>query len=87
MIAAIIALGVVAAAQLALFLWVLQAGAVERDRLLDRIQAPDAPRLAAIAETFEPDGRDFPKPDDIAAPVEITWDDDLQLINAEEYTN
>lgn len=87
MIAAVIALGVVSLAQLALFVWVLQTAAVERDRLLDRIQAPDAPRLAAIAETFEPDGREFPKADDIAAPVEITWDDDLQLINSEEYAN
>ncbi len=83
----IIVLGVVAITELAVIAYILRMHAEERHRLLDRIQAPDAPRMAAIADAFPQDpGREFPSPDDvIPASAEIRWDDDLQLINAEEY--
>ncbi len=85
--AGIIILGVVALMELAVIAYILQINAVERGKLLDRIQAPDAPRMAAIADAFPQDpGREFPSPDDvIPASAEMRWDDDLQLINAEEY--
>ena len=67
----IIVLGVVAITELAVIAYILRMHAEERHRLLERIPAPDAPRMAAIADAF--------------ASAEIRWDDDLQLINAEEY--
>ena len=43
----IIVLGVVAITELAVIAYILRMHAEERHRLLDRIQAPDAPRMAA----------------------------------------
>lgn len=86
-VAGIIALAVVAVVELGVIAYILQINAVERHKLLDRIQAPDAPRMAAISDAFprEP-GRDFPSPDDVVSrSPDVPWDDDLQLINAEEY--
>lgn len=82
MLVAIIALSVVVAAQIALFAWMYQQQAVERALLLDRIQAPDAPRLAAISEFAEPGGREILPPDPF--PTEIPWDEDLQFISTED---
>jgi hypothetical protein len=45
--------------------------------------------MAAISDAFprEP-GRDFPSPDDVVPKSpDVPWDDDLQLINTEEYDN
>lgn len=83
MLAAVIALGVVVLAQLGLFAWVYQQQAVERASLLDRIQAPDAPRLAAFSEFAAPDeGREVLPADPL--PVDLPWDEDLQFISTED---
>lgn len=80
----IIILGAVALAELACIIYILQIHAQERHKLLDRIQAPDAPRMAAIGDLF-PDGREAPSADEALPPLDLPWDDDLQLIsNSEE---
>lgn len=80
----IIVLGAVALAELACIIYILQIHAQERHKLLDRIQAPEAPRLAAMSEAFPQEGREFPSPDDALPPLDIPWDEDLQLISTEE---
>lgn len=82
----LIILGAVALAELACILYILRLHAQERDGLLDRIQAPDAPRMAAMSDMFPPDGREFPSPEDALPPLDIPWDEDLQLISTEENT-
>lgn len=83
MIAAVISLGIVCLAQLGLFLWTYQQNAVERNALLDRIQAPDAPRLAALSD-FAAEGREAPAAEELVPPIDMAWDDDLQLISTED---
>jgi hypothetical protein len=82
----VITLGIVAALELGVIAYILQINAVERHKLLDRIQAPEAPRMAAIADAFNQDaGREFPSADDVIPPLpDVAWDDDLQLISTEE---
>jgi len=86
--AGIIALGIVALVELGVIAYILQINAAERHKLLDRIQAPEAPRMAAIADAFPDPGREFPSADDVVPTIpDSAWDDDLQLINAQEYDN
>ena len=79
----IIILGVVALAELACILYILRIHAEERHKLLDRIQAPEAPRMAAMNDLF-PEGREAPAPEDVLPPLDLPWDDDLQLISTDE---
>lgn len=79
----VIILGAVALAELACILYILRIHAEERHKLLDRIQAPDAPRMAAISDLF-PEGREAPAPEDVLPPLDLPWDDDLQLISTDE---
>jgi len=85
MIVGTIVLGVVAIAELAVIGFILRIHAEERDGLLDRIQAPEATRLAALND-FYPEGREAPTPDEVALPIDLPWDDDLALISNEENT-
>lgn len=78
-----IILGIVAIVELGVIAYILQMHAQERSRLLDRIQAPDAPRMAALND-FYPDGREAPSPEDVVPPLDMPWDDDLKLISNEE---
>jgi len=78
-----IILGIVAIVELGVIAYILQMHAQERSRLLDRIQAPDAPRMAALND-FYPDGREAPAPEDVVPPLDMPWDDDLKLISNEE---
>lgn len=80
-----IVLGVVALAELAVIFFILRMHGEERHRLLDRIQAPEAPRLAALNDLY-PEGREAPTPDEVALPIDLPWDDDLALISSEENT-
>lgn len=83
----IITLGVVAVIELGVIAYILQINAVERNKLLDRIQAPEAPRMAAMADAFSDPGREFPSADDVIPPLpDVAWDEDLQLISTEENT-
>jgi hypothetical protein len=44
--------------------------------------------MAAIADAFPDPGREFPSADDVVPTIpDNAWDDDLQLINAQEYDN
>jgi hypothetical protein len=83
-----IVLGFVALVELGVIAYILQINAAERSKLLDRIQAPEAPRMAAIADAFPDPGREFPSADDVVPTIpDSAWDDDLQLINAQEYAS
>lgn len=79
----VIVLGVVAVVELAVIGYILQINAVERHKLLDRIQAPEAPRMAAMADAFNDPGREFPSADDVIPQADMPWDDDLRLINSD----
>ena len=76
----IIALAACCAGQIILLAWIYRENAAERSRLLDRIQAPEASRVAAYEAFASPPGRDFPEVEDVVPPVDLRWDDDLQLI-------
>lgn len=81
----VIALAVVAALELGVIGYILQINATERHELLDRIQAPDGARMAAIADAFPDPGREFPSADDVIPSLpDVAWDDDLALISTEE---
>ena len=79
----VITLGIVALMELAAIVFILRMHAEERHKLLDRIQAPEAPRLAALNDMYPP-GREAPAPDEVALPIDLPWDDDLALISTEE---
>lgn len=70
-------------AELAAIVFILRMHAQELSHLLDRIQAPEAPRLAALNDLY-PEGREAPTPDEVALPIDLPWDDDLALISTEE---
>lgn len=81
----IITLGFVAVVELVVIGYILQINAVERHKLLDRIQAPEAPRMAAMADAFNQDaGREFPSADDVIPQSDMPWDDDLKLIYSDK---
>lgn len=82
---ACIVLGIVVAMELAVILFILRMHAEERSGLLDRIQAPEAPRMAAWNDLI-PGGREAPTAEEVIPPVDLPWDDDLQLISTEENT-
>ena len=84
MLASVVILASCLAGMLVLHAWVYRENTAERARLLDRIQAPEASRIAAYESYASPPGREFPEPEDVVPPVDLRWDDDLQLIGSTE---
>ena len=82
MIFAVITLGVVAIANAALAAFVFWMGHKERAALLDRIQAPEAARLATYTQSLDT----IPTAEEVEAQigVGVQWDDDLQMLMSEE---
>ena len=84
MLAAVIALAICCIGQTFLLAWIYRENTAERSRLLDRIQVPEASRVAAYDAASSSPGRDFPTPDETVPPLDLRWDDDLQLIGSME---
>lgn len=73
---ALLAITFLAFAELVALTYVVWTNARERQGLLDRIQAPDVARAAAVEALMHPDARE-PEPDPYDTPV--LRDGDLQL--------
>jgi hypothetical protein len=82
MIAAIIALSITTLANAGVACFIFMMGYRERSLLLDRIQAPEAARLASVAQTLD----NIPTADEVEAAVglNVPWDDDLRMLMSEE---
>jgi hypothetical protein len=82
MIAAIVILGVTTVVNGGLAAFIFFMGQRERVSLLDRIQAPEAARMASVVQTLD----SVPTAEEVEALVGINvpWDDDLRMILSEE---
>ncbi len=82
MIAAIVILGVTTVVNGGLAAFIFFMGQRERDSLLDRIQAPEAARMASVVQALD----SVPTAEEVEAAVGINvpWDDDLRMILSDE---
>lgn len=82
MIVAVITLGVTTVVNAVAACFIFLMGQKERASLLDRIQAPEAARMASVVQSLD----SIPTAEEVEAQVGINvpWDDDLRMILSEE---
>lgn len=82
MTTAVIILGFTTALNVALAAYIFVMGQRERSSLLDRIQAPEAARMASVVQTL--DNIPTAEEAEALAGINVPWDDDLRMILSEE---